>query len=96
MNQATRLFKGVVIASALCGVCLVGVPAAGQWAPPPPEFIASTEPVYYEGRAAYWYHDHWYWRDAHGAWSHYDVEPAFLADRRAHFPPARRFWEHHR
>lgn len=60
--------------------------------PPPPEFIATTEPAYYEGHAAYWYNGHWFWRDEHGAWNHYDREPPFLADRRAHFPPARRSW----
>lgn len=76
-------------AGALAATSLVGTPAAAQWAPPPPEVIATTDPVYYEGHAAYWYGGHWLWRDGHGAWNHYDREPAFLADRRMHSPPAR-------
>lgn len=73
----------------LAAVALTSTPAAAQWVPPPPEYIATTEPVYYEGHAAYWYGDHWYWHDAHGAWNHYDHEPALLANRRMHSPPAR-------
>jgi hypothetical protein len=95
-NIAT-LSKGFAIMSAagvLAAVFLVGAPAAAQWAPPPPEFIATTDPVYYEGHASYWYGNHWYWRDVHGAWNHYDHEPGFLADHRAHFAPVRRSWWH--
>jgi hypothetical protein len=64
---------------ALAAVFLAGAPAAAQWAPPPPEYIATTEPVYFEGHASYWYGNHWVWRDEHGAWAHYDHEPPFLA-----------------
>jgi hypothetical protein len=71
-------------------------PPPQQYDGPSPEFIASTEPVYYEGHAAYWYNNHWYWRDEHGRWNHYDQEPPFLADHRAHFPQNRRSWEGHR
>ena len=91
MNR-TILSKGLVIVSAvgaLAAVSAIGSTAAAQWAPPPPEYIATTEPVYYEGHAAYWYNNHWYWRDAGGNWGHYDQEPAFLADRRMHSPPER-------
>ena len=100
MNRAiATLSKGFVIVSAvgaLAAVSLVGVPAAAQWAPPPSEYIATTEPVYYEGHAAYWYGGHWFWRDEHGGWNHYDREPPFLADRRTHSPPVRRSFEEHR
>ena len=96
MNRViATLSKGFVIvpaAGALTAVFLIGATASAQWVPPPPEFIATTEPVYYEGHAAYWYGNHWYWRDEHGGWGHYDAEPAFLADRRAHFAPVRRSW----
>jgi len=64
-------------------------------APPPPEVVATVEPVYYEGHAAYWYGGHWYWRDPHG-WHWYGSEPAFLRDRRAHFPPPRYHYERRR
>jgi len=98
MNRnSTTLSKGLAIVAgvgALAAVSLIGTPAAAQWVPPPPEVIATMEPAYYEGHAAYWYHDHWYWRDEHGAWNHYDNEPAFLRDHRAHFPPVRRSWGH--
>jgi hypothetical protein len=57
---------------------------------PPDDFIATTEPVYYDGHAAYWYHSHWYYRDgAH--WRSYGHEPPALAQRRAqNGPPPRR------
>ena len=50
--------------------------------------------MYYEGHASYWYGNHWYYRDEHGSWGHYDHEPTFLAERRAHAAPARRSYEH--
>jgi hypothetical protein len=89
-------FAIVAAAGALAAVSLVGTPAGAQWVPPPPEVIATTEPVYYEGHAAYWYGNQWSWRDAHGAWNHYDHEPPALAERRAHAAPGRRSWEHGR
>jgi len=89
--------KGFVLVSALGAlgaVSLIGAPAHAQWAPPPSEYVATTEPVYYEGHAAYWYGGHWNWRDEHGAWNHYDHEPPALLDRRQRSPPVRRSWEH--
>jgi hypothetical protein len=62
---------------------------------PPPVFIATVEPVYFEGHAAYWYGSHWYWRDPHG-WHWYANEPGFLRDHRAHARPARYHYEHRR
>jgi hypothetical protein len=96
MNRTiATLSKGLAVVSALgalCAITLVTAPADAQWAPPPPEYIATTEPVYYEGHAAYWYGNHWFWRDERGGWNHYEAEPAFLADRRAHFAPR---WHYH-
>lgn len=86
----SRGFRVLPAVGAFAVAALLAAPAAAQWVPPPPEYIATTEPVYYEGHAAYWYGNHWFWRDEHGAWNHYDREPAFLADRRAHFAPVRR------
>lgn len=48
---------------------------------PPDAYIATTEPVYFEGNAAYWYGNHWYYRSG-GRWNHYDHEPAGLYQRR--------------
>jgi hypothetical protein len=93
-----NVWKPIALCSAvgaLAAVSLIVTPAAAQWDPPPAEYIATTEPVYYEGHAAYWYNNHWFWRDEHGGWGHYDNEPAFLADRRAHSPPARQSFENH-
>jgi hypothetical protein len=89
----SKTFVIVPAVGALATVLLVGAPASAQWDPPPPEYIASTEPVYYEGHAAYWYNNHWFYRDDHGGWNHYEQEPPNLRDRRAHFPPNRRSWE---
>lgn len=66
--------------------------AAAQFPPPPPPpdtYIATAEPVYYQGRPAYWYQNHWYWRDNNGAWNYYHDEPAELHEHRMHAPPAR-------
>jgi hypothetical protein len=97
MNRViSALCKGFAVVpavGALALVSLIGSTAEAQWAPPPPEFIATAEPIYYEGHAAYWYGNHWSYRDEHGGWGHYDHEPPFLADRRAHWTPVRRSWE---
>jgi hypothetical protein len=92
----SRGFVLVPAAGALAAALLAGAPAAAQWEPPPAEFVATTAPAYHEGHAAYWYNGHWFYRDEHGAWNHYEQEPRELADHRAHFPPARRSWQGHR
>jgi hypothetical protein len=97
MNRSWVTLPKVSVVAAATGALFAllsrAMPAGAQWVPPPPEYIATTEPVYYEGHPAYWYNNHWYWRDEHGAWNHYDREPPQLADRRAHFPPSRRSFE---
>jgi hypothetical protein len=55
--------------------------AAAQEVFPPAEYIATAEPVYYEGHPAYWYGGRWYYRNG-GVWGHYDAEPAYLRDWR--------------
>jgi hypothetical protein len=59
---------------------------------PPDAYIATTEPVYYEGRPTYYYGGRWYFRDG-GHWAHYNREPTFLSQRRVQAPPARRNYE---
>jgi hypothetical protein len=52
----------------------------------PIEIVATTTPVYYEGHAAYWYGDRWYYRDR-GEWYEYRDEPVYLRtwrDRHRH------------
>lgn len=92
MSTTSKGFGILLAAGAVGAIALAGAPAAAQWVPPPPEYVATMEPVYYEGHAAYWYQNHWYWRDEHGAWAHYDREPPQLAERRAHAAPVRRSW----
>jgi hypothetical protein len=92
--KLSKGFSIVPAVGALAFVSLLGARAFAQWDPPPDEYIATSEPVYYEGHPAYWYNGHWFWRDEHGGWGHYDREPPFLADRRARFAPVRRSWEH--
>ena len=56
---------------------------------PPATYVATVEPVYYQGAPMYWYNNYWYWRDAHAQWHYYQREPQFLHERRMHAPPAR-------
>jgi hypothetical protein len=58
-----------------------------QYAPPPPAYVASYEPVYYNGYAHYLYRNRWLYRN-HGAWRGYGHEPGFLNGRRGE-------WGHH-
>jgi hypothetical protein len=81
----------VVAASLSSAACAVEAGAAypgydGDY--PPDTFIATTDPVYFEGHAAYWYGGRWVYRDG-GGWRHYDREPAGLAQRRMQASPAR-------
>ncbi len=82
---------------ALAGALFAATPARAQVVVefPTPEIIATTPPVYYEGRAHYWYGGHWYYRDG-GAWRHYDNEPVFLHDYRGHHDFDRHYYEGHR
>jgi hypothetical protein len=87
-----------LVATALgAGGCGVGVEAdypAGYYADyPPDDYIATTEPVYYDGYPAYWYGGFWYYRGPGGRWNHYDREPSALYDRRLRAPPGRRGYE---
>jgi hypothetical protein len=76
--------------------CAVGVEPGypdGYYADYPPDaYIATTEPVYFEGHAAYWYGGRWYYRDG-ARWNHYDREPPALQQRRMQAPPVRRTYE---
>jgi|HubBroStandDraft_2_1064218.scaffolds.fasta_scaffold179359_2 hypothetical protein len=51
---------------------------------PPADYIATVEPVYFEGHAAYWYGNRWYYRDG-ARWGHYDREPPGLVGYRGRF-----------
>ena len=49
---------------------------------PDAAYIATAEPVYYNGAAHYWYRNHWYYRNG-GTWAGYrGGEPGYLHDYR--------------
>jgi hypothetical protein len=78
----TKTLMAVSSFGALAAVSLIAPSASAQEVVvvddyPPPEYIATVEPVYYENRATYWYGNHWYYRDYLG-WHYYNSEPAFL------------------
>ena len=58
---------------------------------PPAAFIATSSPVYFEGRASYWYQGRWYYRDGR-AWRYYQEEPTHLRERRIHHSPPREYY----
>ena len=55
---------------------------------PPAAYIATTDPYYFDGQAAYWYNNRWFYRNGNG-WGGYAHEPAGLAVRRSQGGPAR-------
>ncbi len=88
MKRSIALFFAAV-AMPLAAIAAHSTDAnADAW--PPTTFIASYEPVYYNGFAHYLWHDHWYYRD-HGAWRGYATEPGFLRDHRGEWV---RHWHH--
>ena len=85
---------GSVVATGGCGV-EVGpeYPVGGGYDDYPPDaYIATTEPVYFEGNASYWYGGRWYYRSG-GRWNHYDREPAGLYQSRMRGAPGRHSYE---
>lgn len=101
-SSQTRMLRGfacavilaaTVAANAGCGLEVGAEYPAGYYDDYPPDaYIATTEPVYFEGHAAYWYGGRWYYRDG-GRWNHYDREPAGLREHRGQGPPGRRNYE---
>ena len=92
MNATSTWFQaaafGIMVAGATatsgCAATIVAEPLYY----PPPGFLATATPVYYEGRPAYYYNDHWYFQTSHG-WSYYRSEPGFLYRQRVVVgPPA--------
>jgi hypothetical protein len=93
---------GALAALALASAgCTVGAydDYPGEYPPgaddyPPDAYIATTEPVYFDGHASYFYGGRWFYRDG-GRWSSYQHEPAELARHRAAGPPVRHSYEHY-
>lgn len=77
MRGIGRALATVTLAGALVG-CYAGMYDDDY---PPAAYVSTAEPVYYEGRPVYWYHDRWYYRDG-GGWRHYRSEPVVLRQHR--------------
>ncbi len=92
MKRARVAAVGAVV-SVLCSSCFgtVGVVGEVDEGYPPPAFIATATPVYYEGHATYWYGGQWYARDG-ARWSAYRAEPVYLRDYRARGVPPRQLY----
>ena len=84
---------GAIVSTSACEVGVGPAYATGAYEEYPPDaYIATTEPVYYEGRPSYYYGNRWYYRDG-GRWNHYEHEPPMLYQRRSQAPPMRRRYE---
>jgi len=96
-SYAAKALTTLASLGSLAAVCLVTPTASAEVIVeeyPSADYLATVEPVYYESRATYWWHDHWYYRDYMG-WHTYGSEPGFLYDRRMHSPPGRWSYEPH-
>lgn len=54
---------------------------------PPPAYVTTVEPYYYDGRPVYWWRGGWHYHD-HGHWRRYRVEPEPLRSARIQGPRA--------
>lgn len=86
-----------VVATAACGGIELGVDYPSDYYGyygeyPPDAYIATTEPLYFNGRASYFYGGRWYYREG-GRWNVYDREPTELYQRRMQAMPMRRTYE---
>ena len=87
------MLKGALCAG-LITASLAATPAQAQLEVrifPPAWYIATTRPVYFEGRASYWYGDRWYYREGRH-WRTYREEPAFLREHRGRHQPDRHYY----
>lgn len=85
MNRVLKtITRGALLAGTLL-LALASAPAQAQQVQislfPPVTFRATNQPVYYEGRAAYWYGGRWYYQRG-GEWEYYREEPQHLREYR--------------
>jgi hypothetical protein len=82
-RKVTKALATLSVLGALGAVSFLPAQSSAQEVvvAPPSEFIATAEPVYYEGHPAYWYNNHWYYRNG-ASWGWYHDEPGFLRDYR--------------
>jgi hypothetical protein len=100
LANAARTFAAICALSAggaLVGGCALepepGYPGEeGVYGYPPDDYLATTDPVYFDGRASYWYGGRWNYREG-GRWNHYGHEPRGLYQRRMQGLPRRHMYE---
>jgi hypothetical protein len=70
LTYAVALGATLMCIAGCGGVEVTGEYPAGYYDDYPPDaYIATTEPVYFEGHAAYWYGGRWFYRDG-ARWGH--------------------------
>jgi hypothetical protein len=89
--KAHAMSRNILAATLLCAAsmiasgCQVGAyPDNYDGDYPSADFVATAEPVYYDGHASYWYHNRWVYQNG-GRWGGYGREPQALAQHRAQF-----------
>jgi hypothetical protein len=93
MHRIVETFAKLVKLAALGSLALTALGTAGCYDDfygdpayyPPDSYLATEDPIYYEGQAVYFYGGLWYYRNG-GAWSYYRSEPAYLRQYRAAHP----------
>ena len=91
MKRALAFGLGVLVLGGFTSchhVRVVGVVDDGY---PPPAYVATATPVYYEGYPTYWYGGRWYRRQGAG-WHHYREEPPHLREYRVRGMPPQHFY----
>jgi hypothetical protein len=95
MTKLILSLKGALLGAAIAGaisLCLATGAAQAQIVIVPPSgCIATISPVYYEGNAAYWCGDSWYYRNG-GGWGRYGTEPGYLRSYRGSHEAGRAFY----
>jgi hypothetical protein len=78
----SKLFAslGVVVGVGLCASPEASAQEVVAY--PDAAYIATAEPVYYNGAAHYWYRDRWYYRNGRNWASYGGGEPGYLHDYR--------------
>jgi hypothetical protein len=91
MKTIAKLVLSVAVP--LAAVAAYAAPAEAQvvYTYPSAAYVASYQPVYYNGYAHYYYNNSWYYRD-HGGWHGYATEPGYLHGYRGGWAGRRYGW----
>jgi hypothetical protein len=82
-----KLAAGGLLAVGLSGVagCYAEAYGGAPASYPSASFVATEEPIYYNGQASYYYGGRWFYRDG-GRWGFYRSEPSYLRQYRSTHP----------